>query len=91
MGPCVRRDDILLRSSVLDRRNDEAVASHPGLSDIGRLAVLLWQLLLALLLPGAVAAVEAADRCAEHAVTAGIVTGDAADGCAFQAALGVGG
>ena len=50
------------------------------------------RLLILLLLPliGVVAAVEAAGRGAEQAVMAGIVTGDAADRRAFQAALGVG-
>ena len=72
-----------------DRLNDEAVASHPGLSDIGRLAVLLWQ--LPLLLPGAVAAVEAAGGRAQQAMMAGHVTGDAANRRTLQAALGLGG
>src|SRR5258708_18181512 len=48
-------------------------------------------LLLLVLLLGAVAAVEAAGGGAEHAVMAGIVTGDAADHGALQAALGVSG
>ena len=47
--------------------------------------------LLARLLLGVVPAVEAAGGGAEHAVVAGIVTGDAADRRPFQAALGVGG
>ena len=52
------------------------------------LALLL--LLLARLLLGVVTAVEAAGGGAEHAVMAGVVTGDAADRRPFQAALGVG-
>jgi len=71
-------------------RNNGAVASHPGLPDIRRLAVLLRRL-LPLLFLGAVAAVEAAGGRAQYAMVAGIVTGNTADGCAFQAALGVGG
>src|ERR1700761_1764315 len=55
----------------------------------GPLALLL--LLLARLLLGAMAAIGAAGDGAEHAVMAGIVTGDAADRGALQAALGVGG
>ena len=52
-----------------------------GRSALGLLAVLLFR---------AMAAVETAGRGAEHAVVAGIVTGDAADHGAFQAAFGVG-
>jgi hypothetical protein len=80
-------------------------ASHPRLSDIRPLArrsdirslallllllLLLLLPLLQLLLPGVAAAVDASGDGAEHAVMAGIVTGDAADRCALQAALGVG-
>jgi hypothetical protein len=54
------------------------------------LAVIL-ALLLALLLLGAMAAIETAGGCAEHAVMASVVTGDAADRGALQAALGFGG
>ena len=55
----------------------------------GRRLTLL--LLLQLLLPGMAAAVDAAGDGAEDAVVAGIVTGDAADRRALQAALGIGG
>ena len=51
----------------------------------------LTLLLLQLLLPGVAAAVDAAGDGAEHAVMAGIVTGDAADRRALQATLGIGG
>ena len=47
-------------------------------------------LLLQLLLPGLAAAVDAAGDRAENAVMNGIVTGDAADHRALQAALGIG-
>src|SRR6185437_10693890 len=53
---------------------------HPGLALL---------VLLAVLFVGAVAAVGAAGDGAEHAVVSGIVTGDAADRGALQAALGV--
>ena len=46
---------------------------------------------LQLLLLRVAAAVDAAGDGAEHAVMAGIVTGDAADRRALQAALGIGG
>ena len=45
---------------------------------------------MTILLIGAVAAVEAAGGSAQQAVMAGIVAGDAADGRALEAALGVG-
>jgi hypothetical protein len=61
-------------------RNDELQLLLPGRR--GRLA-----LLLPLLFLGAVAAVEATGGGAEHAVMSGIVTGDAADHGAFQAAF----
>jgi hypothetical protein len=64
--------------------------SHPGLSAITRLTLML-RLLLLFLLPGPVAAVEAAGGSSQPAVVAGIVTGDTADCCALQAALGLGG
>src|SRR5260370_14487187 len=75
------------------RRDDEWIASTERALQLlvpGRRRLALALLLLALLL-GAVAAVEAAGGGAEHAVMAGIMTGDAADCGAFQAALGVGG
>ena len=80
MGPRVRGDD------------DRAVMkSHPGLAVIRRAARMLWRtLLLTLLLPGAVTAVEAAGSRAEQAVVAGIMTGDAADHRALQATPGLG-
>jgi hypothetical protein len=65
---------------------DEAL--HPVLSS-GRLALTLALLPLVLLV-GAVTAIEAAGRGAEYAVMTGIVTGDAADHGALDAALGVG-
>jgi hypothetical protein len=51
----------------------------------------MLRLLLLFLLPGPVAAVEAAGCSSQPAVVAGIVTGDTADCCALQAALGLGG
>jgi len=51
---------------------------------------MLLALLLQFLLPGAVTAVEAAGGRAEQAVTAGIMTGDAADHRALQATPGLG-
>jgi len=78
MGPCVRRDDV--------ERWEARFASHLLLP--GRCLALL---LLKLLLPGVAAAVDAAGDGAEHAVMAGIVTGDAADHRTLDAALGVGG
>jgi hypothetical protein len=56
----------------------------------GRLAWLGLLLLLPGLFLGAMAAVGAAGDGADHAVMAGIVTGDAADHGALDAALGVG-
>ena len=64
--------------------------SHPGLSAITRLPLML-RLLQLFLLFGAVAAVETAGGSSQPAVVAGIVTGDAADGCTLQAAFGFGG
>ena len=55
----------------------------------GRRPGLALLVLLPVLFVGAVAAVGAAGDGAEHAVVAGIVTGDAADHGALQAALGV--
>ena len=52
---------------------------------------MLRLLLLPLLLPGAVAAVETTGGRTQETVMAGIVTGDAANHRAFQATLGVGG
>jgi hypothetical protein len=52
--------------------------------------LLLLPLLLPLLLVGAVAADEASGGGAEHAVVPRVMTGDAADHGALQAALGVG-
>ena len=51
---------------------------------------MLLALLLQFLLPGAVAALEAAGRGTQQAVTGGIVTGDAADHRALQATPGLG-
>src|SRR6266404_2343885 len=79
MGPGVRRDD-------------EWIASTERALQLllpGRRRLALALLLLFLLL-GAVAAVQAAGGGAEHAVMAGIVTGDAADRGAFQAAFCIG-
>ena len=47
-------------------------------------------LLLPRLLLGTMASIEAAGGSAKHAMVAGIVTGDAADHSALQAALGLG-
>jgi hypothetical protein len=72
--------------------NDMLHLLVPGgrLSALALLLLLLLLLLLPLLLIGAMAAVEASGGSTEHAVTAGKVTGDAADHGAFQTALGVG-
>ena len=69
----------------LQKRN-----SHPRLSNIRALALLLLLLPLQFLLFGVAAAVNASGDGAEHAVMNGIVTGDAADHRALQAALGIG-
>src|ERR1700726_101361 len=68
------------RFSATERR-----ASHPRLPNIRPLA-----LLLLLLLPGGGAAVGASGDDAQYAGMTGVVTGDAADHRALQAALGVG-
>ena len=77
------------------REDGAASASHPRLADIRALArlsnIALLLLPLQLLLPGVAAAVDAAGDRAEHAVVAGIVTGNTADRRALQAALGIGG
>ena len=65
------------------QRLPSATPSHPIL------AVILT-LLLALLLLGAMTSIKATGSCAEYAVMAGIVTGDAADRGALQATLGFG-
>jgi len=52
---------------------------------------LLSPVLIALLLIGTVAAIETAGRGAEHAMMTGVVTGDAANQGALDAALGLGG
>ena len=89
---CLKREAKCVRSALkipgsrLRAPRNDGRASHlllPG----RRLALALLQPLLLL---GAVAAVEAAGGGTEHAVMAGIVTGNAADHGAFQAALGVG-
>jgi hypothetical protein len=49
----------------------------------------MWLTLLLFLLPGAMTAVEAAGRGTQHAVMAGIVTGDAADTLQATPRLGV--
>jgi hypothetical protein len=81
-GTRVRRNDIFVVASS---------ASHPGLADIRGLALMLGLLLLAFLLFGAVAPVEATGGSTKQAVMAGVVTGDAADRRALEAALGFGG
>jgi hypothetical protein len=72
--------------------DENTVASFPG--ERSHLLLPGRRLALTLLLPrlllGAMAAVEASGGSAKHAVMAGIVTGDAADHGAFQAAFGVG-
>jgi hypothetical protein len=74
----------------------ETKESHPDLAVIdrplilGRLLLRLSYRVLPRLLFGAVTAVETAGGRTKHAVMAGIVTGDAADHRALQAALGVG-
>jgi hypothetical protein len=71
---------------VPDREPSASCALHLPL----RIAGIALRLLLAILLIGAVAAVETAGGSAEQAVMAGIMAGDAADGRALEAALGVG-
>jgi hypothetical protein len=78
---------LLHPSRSAQRRSSRLTSRSARYPSSGRAAALL----LPFLLLGAVAAVEAAGGRAQYAMVASIVTGDAADGCAFQAALGVGG
>jgi hypothetical protein len=87
--PESRDSGLALRAPRNDVSTSAHFASHPRLSTIGRVALLL--LLAHFLLPGVVAAVEAAGDGAEHTMMTGVVAGDAADRRAFQAAPGVGG
>ena len=64
--------------------------SHPAGAVIDRQILVLRLLLLTFLLPGAVAAVEAAGGRTEHAMVTSVMTGDAADHGALQATLGLG-
>jgi hypothetical protein len=64
-------------------RQAYAPLSHPVLT-------VILALLLALLLLGAMTAIETSGRRTEHAVMAGIVSGNAADHGALQAAFGFG-
>ena len=70
-------------------------ASHAGLAVIHfrqqALMLLGRLLLLSLLFLGTVTAIEAAGGSANQTMMTGIVTGDAADHCALQAAPGIGG
>jgi hypothetical protein len=70
--------------------HDSSVFSHPAGAVIDRDILVLRLLLLALLLLGAVAAVEAAGGRAEDTVMTGVMTGDAADHSTLYATLGLG-
>ena len=78
---CFRRDD---------GAEPSTDASHPGLAVVLDVLLML-RLLLPRLLLGVVTAVEAAGGSSKKPVVTGIMTGDAANGRALQAALGVGG
>src|SRR5229473_647532 len=90
------RKNGLLRRGACHRARIRATRWLLAMTDATALQLLLPRrrrpalALLLFLLLGAVAAVEAAGGGAEHAVMAGIVTGDAADRGAFQAAFCIG-
>ena len=71
--------------------HDSPISSHPAGPVIDRRILILRLLLLTLLLPGAVAAIEATGGRAEHAMVTSVMTGDAADHSTLQATLGLGG
>ncbi len=88
MGPRFRGDDDGAPSLALYKLRP----SNPANDVFDRLFVLVLRLLLlALLLLGAMTPIEAAGGRTEHAMVTGVVTGDAADHGALQAALGLGG
>src|SRR3954452_20747761 len=89
--PAQGRDDGVMETSGTTTNAMTRKQSLQLLLPRRRQALGLLTILLAILLVGAVTAVGAAGDGAEHAVMAGIVTGDAADHGALQAAFCIGG